>query len=91
MASENTVHNPIQIDAETCVKCDLCDWMCPGDVIYKKPDDRETLPEVRYPDECWYCGLCQSVCPTRAITIVFPECMIDNRTDVITLLGKPES
>ena len=81
-------HNPIRIDADTCVKCDLCDWICPGDLIYKKPDDRETLPEVRYPDECWYCGLCQSICPVDAITIIFPKQMIRCRTDVTTLLGK---
>ena len=86
--SESAPHNPIHIDADTCVKCDLCDWICPGDLIYKKPDDRETLPEVRYPDECWYCGLCQSICPVDAITIYFPSQMIRCRTDVTTLLGK---
>ena len=85
---ERPPHNPIRIDADTCVKCDLCDWICPGDLIYKKPDDRETLPEVRYPDECWYCGLCQSICPVDAITIIFPKQMIRCRTDVTTLLGK---
>lgn len=85
---EPAPHNPILIDADTCVKCDLCDWICPGDLIYKKPDDRETLPEVRYPDECWYCGLCQSICPVDAITIIFPKQMIRCRTDVTTLLGK---
>lgn len=87
-AVEPAPHNPIRIDADTCVKCDLCDWICPGDLIYKKPDDRETLPEVRYPDECWYCGLCQSICPVDAITIIFPKQMIRCRTDVTTLLGK---
>ena len=43
---------------------------------------------IAYPDECWYCGLCQSICPTHAITIVFPEQMIHNETDVAALLGK---
>jgi len=32
--------------------------------------------------------LCQSICPTNAITVVFPEQMIHNKTEVITLLGK---
>lgn len=81
------VHNPIQIDPETCVRCDLCDWICPGDLIYKEPG-RDTLPLVKYPDECWYCGLCQSICPTSAITVVFPEQMLRNKTDVVSLLGK---
>lgn len=82
------VHNPIHINPETCVKCNLCDWICPGDLIYKEEDNRETLPVIKYPDECWYCGLCQSICPTNAITVVFPENMVHNKTDVVTLLGK---
>ena len=81
------VHDPIRIDPEVCVKCDLCDWICPGDLIYKQ-QDRETLPQVVYPDECWYCGLCQSICPVDAITIIFPERMVHCKTDVTTLLGK---
>ena len=66
----------------------VCDWICPGDLIYKEEDNRETLPVIKYPDECWYCGLCQSICPTNAITVVFPEQMVNNQTDVVTLLGK---
>ncbi|MBM3343467.1 MAG: 4Fe-4S dicluster domain-containing protein [Betaproteobacteria bacterium] len=81
-------HNPIKIDADRCVKCVLCDWICPGDLIYKDENEKTTLPVVRYPDECWYCGLCQSICPTDAITVVFPEKMLHNQTDVATLLGK---
>ena len=64
--AEARVHNPIEIDPETCVKCNLCDWICPGDVIYKEEDNRDALPEIVYPDECWYCGLCQRICPTSA-------------------------
>ncbi len=45
------------------------------------------MPVIRYPDECWYCGLCDSICPTNAITVIFPEQMINNKTDVVTLLG----
>ena len=86
--TNDTVHNPIRINAETCVRCDLCDWICPGDIIYKEADNKEKLPVVAYPDECWYCGLCQSICPTNAITVVFPDNMIHNKTDVVTLLGK---
>lgn len=82
------VHNPIRINPETCVRCNLCDWICPGDLIYKEEDNRETLPVIKYPDECWYCGLCQSICPTNAITIIFPEQMVRNQTDVVSLLGK---
>jgi adenylylsulfate reductase, subunit B len=85
---KNAVHNPIEINPETCIRCNLCDWICPGDLIHKEEDNRETLPVVAYPDECWYCGLCQSICPTNAITVVFPEQMIQNKADVVSLLGK---
>ena len=88
MSAESAVHNPIRIDPERCVCCNLCDWICPGDLIYKEEDNRQALPVVAYPDECWYCGLCQSICPEDAITVVFPRQMLDSRTDVRTLLGK---
>jgi adenylylsulfate reductase subunit B len=86
--SASAVHNPIRIDAGLCVKCDLCDWICPGDLIHHEEGNRQKLPVIAYPDECWYCGLCQSVCPVDAITVVFPEAMIHCQTDVTTLLGK---
>jgi adenylylsulfate reductase, subunit B len=82
------VHNPVQIDERLCIRCNLCDWICPGDVIYKE-ENESTLPMIAYPDECWYCGLCESICPTDAITVVFPQQMLSSTTDVVTLLGKP--
>ena len=80
--------NPIRIDEQKCVRCDLCDWICPGDLIYHEEGNKAKLPVIAYPDECWYCGLCQSICPTDAIEVIFPEQMIRNRTDVMSLLGK---
>ncbi|MCH2670542.1 MAG: ferredoxin family protein [Gammaproteobacteria bacterium] len=87
-AINKSVHNPIRIDPETCVKCNLCDWICPGDLIYKEEDNRETLPVIAYPDECWYCGHCQSICPVEANTVIITDQMINCQTDVKTLLGK---
>jgi len=46
------------------------------------------LPVVAFPDECWYCGHCESVCPTNAITIVFPDEILHNSSDVLALLGR---
>jgi adenylylsulfate reductase subunit B len=83
-------HNPIDIDPQKCVRCDLCDWICPGDLIHHEEGNKQKLPVIAYPDECWYCGLCQAICPVDAITVVFPEQMVRNQTDVLSLLGKVE-
>jgi formate hydrogenlyase subunit 6/NADH:ubiquinone oxidoreductase subunit I len=86
--AKTDVHNPIKIDVDLCIRCNLCDWICPGDIIYKDENDKTTLPVIAYPDECWYCGLCESTCPTKAITVIFPEVMLHNTSDVVALLGK---
>lgn len=79
-------YNPVVIDPQACIRCMICDYVCPGDIIHKEPRSPE-LPDVRFPDECWYCGLCEQACPTDAITIVFPEHMLDCHTPVHDLLG----
>lgn len=84
--SEKAVFNPILIDPAKCVPCNICDYVCPGDIIYKDLTQK-TLPEVKYADECWYCGNCEQSCPYQAITIVFPDEMLRCETKVETLLG----
>ena len=77
---------PIVIDDAACKQgCTICDYFCPGDIIYRIAPDQ--LPVVKYPDECWYCGICADKCPTNAITVVFPPEMLDCTTNVRTLLG----
>lgn len=86
-ATPRSGHMPVVIDPETCIRCVICDYVCPGDIIYTERGSQE-LPEVRYPDECWYCGMCEQACPTAAITIVFPDHMLHCTTPVRSLLGK---
>lgn len=81
-------HNPIDINPDTCISCVICDDVCPGDIIYKPDPKTQDLPVIAYPDECWYCGLCEQACPTDAITVVFPEHMLDCQTPMRDLLGK---
>jgi NAD-dependent dihydropyrimidine dehydrogenase PreA subunit len=60
------------INRETCIArlgCRNCIQFCPGDLIYYE-DGR---PEVKFLDECWYCGICAQVCGPRAISYIFPE------------------
>jgi adenylylsulfate reductase subunit B len=82
-----TAHNPIKIDPVACIRCMICDYICPGDIIHQEPRSK-TLPVVAYPDECWYCGLCEQACPTDAITVVFPDRMLNPSTPVTSLLGR---
>ena len=79
---------PILIDENLCVEnCTVCDYFCPGDIIYRL--DAKQLPVVKYPNECWYCGICADKCPTLAIKVNFPDHMLNCQTDVRTLLGIP--
>ena len=82
-----TPNNPVVFDENVCSGCNNCVEMCVMDILMPNPEKGKP-PIILYPDECWYCGLCQSICPTHAIDIVFPERMIRNETDVATLLGK---
>ena len=41
--ANKAVFNPIRINPETCIKCNLCDWICPGDLIYKEEDNRQNI------------------------------------------------
>jgi NAD-dependent dihydropyrimidine dehydrogenase PreA subunit len=61
---------PPVIDKTKCKGCANCYANCPGDlfVFHKK----QKLPELKYPDECWHCGVCRMDCPEKAISIVFP-------------------
>lgn len=82
-------HVPVVIIDEKCIRCVICDYVCPGDIIYKEKGSQD-LPEVKYPEDCWYCGLCEQACPTDAVVIVFPEHMLKCQTPVRSLLGRPE-
>lgn len=87
MSAQAPRHNPVQIDPRKCISCVICDHVCPGDIIYA-PLRKGELPDVRYPDECWLCGMCEQSCPTHAITIVFPKHMLNCQTPLRSLLGK---
>jgi NAD-dependent dihydropyrimidine dehydrogenase PreA subunit len=52
--------------------CGTCEEHCPLDVFYSEGEEME----VRYPDECWHCGVCRQDCPTGAVTIEFPLSML---------------
>jgi adenylylsulfate reductase, subunit B len=60
------------IDYKKCIGCKKCYDLCPMDVITW--DQQKDMPEVTYPEDCWFCGVCWMECPKRAIDIVYPAC-----------------
>ena len=57
------------IDYDCCTGCGACVDCCPGHVLAMSAEDR---PHEKYPDDCWYCGVCAIECPVACITIIFP-------------------
>lgn len=57
----------VKVDASLCNQCGRCVDYCPEDVL--RMDGDQLL--VRYPDECWGCGVCELECPTGAVQVVF--------------------
>lgn len=76
---------PPIINYERCIGCEICDKRCLTDVFYTVPRaeavevlGRRVIKEVfvKYPDECWHCGVCRLDCPTDAIHYEFPSGML---------------
>lgn len=61
---------PLKIDivAEDCTGCTLCDWVCPVDCfdIVKQPNNRSVFIMAK-PSNCVECGACLVQCPTGAV------------------------
>lgn len=58
------------IDLELCTGCGMCENYCPMDVIRFNKETR--TPEIKYPQHCMLCILCQMKCHAKAITVA-PE------------------
>jgi len=58
----------ITIDYNKCPPCSelVCIDICPWGVFQQGPDKKPQLKEVA---SCTVCGLCESLCPSKAIKI----------------------
>ncbi len=63
----------VDINYKKCIGCTKCYDLCPMDVFTWDGD--KDIPEVSYPEDCWFCGVCWMECPKRAIDIRFPACL----------------
>jgi NAD-dependent dihydropyrimidine dehydrogenase PreA subunit len=64
----------IYFDENVCNGCNSCVEVCMCDTLAPSPVKGKPPLEV-YPEECWFCGCCVTVCPLReqgAIEFVTP-------------------
>lgn len=64
----------IYFNEDTCTGCNTCVDVCMCDALSPNPVTGKP-PIEQYPDECWFCGCCVSLCPHSekgAIKIVTP-------------------
>ena len=61
---------PPVINEEKCIGCTKCAQICCMDVF--GPAEPKQTPEIRYPEECWYCRACVMDCPVGAIDLRYP-------------------
>jgi len=47
---------------------------CQSDVFYGSKED--DYPVVTYPYECWHCNACVHDCPSDAVILRIPVCML---------------
>jgi len=59
---ETPAADPISIDKEKCIGCNICVNTCEMDLYIPNPEKGKP-PIVQYPGECWYCGCCVMECP----------------------------
>jgi NAD-dependent dihydropyrimidine dehydrogenase PreA subunit len=56
----------LRVHLQRCNRCGTCVEMCPMDVLRL---DSQGLPAMRYPDDCWFCQICEIHCPRRALVL----------------------
>lgn len=59
----------IRINKERCIVCGHCVEICPEDILVFA----DGFIEVKYLNECAWCGSCQIDCPQQAILVEFDE------------------
>lgn len=66
---------PLEIDivAEDCTGCTLCDWVCPVDCFEPVKLDSRKVFVMANPSNCVECAACLVQCPTGAVVNVYNE------------------
>ncbi len=60
----------IELNAEKCLTCGICHYVCPAGAINLTPTEDGSGVEFRvYHNTCTFCGSCSFYCPTKAIQL----------------------
>ena len=68
---------PIAIDTEACTGCEICDDVCPIDVIRMTDIGGKRVAYMKYPEECFHCQACIIDCPEDCIGFDFKTMYVD--------------
>ncbi len=55
------------IHLDSCIRCGVCDPVCPADVIHVDRVTRE--PAIKHMEHCITCFNCELFCPTKCIDV----------------------
>lgn len=58
----------LKVDQSKCTKCRICLDVCFENVI--EWDEEDQKPFGRYPLDCQVCCICETACPSKAITLI---------------------
>lgn len=73
-----------RINYRNCTSCRLCYDHCPADVITW--DRENSIPYMKYTQECWHCGVCWMECQDNAIIPVLPpQCLSERNPRFLSL------
>jgi len=81
----------IHIIDDRCKSCGFCIEFCPTEVLAESEKFNVKgyhPPEVKYPEQCIACRLCELICPDFAIYVILPE-EEEGTADVISTKNKP--
>lgn len=62
---------PPIIDHEKCTGCGTCAKICNSQIFVHAPQ-KDKVPFIKFPDECWHCDSCVLDCPSGAISLRIP-------------------
>jgi Pyruvate/2-oxoacid:ferredoxin oxidoreductase delta subunit len=87
---QNPIEAPVEgleprviLQAEKCIACQACVYLCPTRAVTAKETDKGFLMSVSQ-RACLFCGLCEEQCPTGALHLVQTPGGLGGADDLVT-------